>query len=93
MNTASTHVHCSYQVDFNEGSPIRYVKYYVNSAICENMGLDYVLMPSVWSSPDQRYTDNLLDVLGDLVKCLQVWIVLLNSYALNNIISLLKFLL
>ena len=65
-------VHCSYKVDFSEGPTVRCVKYYVNSAICENLGLDYVLMPSVWSSPDQRYADNLLDVLGDLVNFLQV---------------------
>ena len=61
-------VHCSYQVDFSEGPPIQCVKYHVNSAICENLGLDHVLMPSIWSSPDQHHADNLLDVIGNLVN-------------------------
>ena len=63
-----THFHCSYLVDFSEGTPIRCVKYNVNSAICENLGLDHVHMPSIWSSPDQYHADDLLDVLGNLVS-------------------------
>ena len=64
--------YCSYQVDFSEGPPIQCAKYHVNSAICENLGLNNVLVPSIWSSPDQHYADNLLDVIGDLVRCLTI---------------------
>ena len=63
-----SHFYCSYQVDFIEGTPIQCVKYNANSAICDNLGLKNILMPSIWSSPDQHYADNLLDALGDLVS-------------------------
>ena len=62
--------HCSYDVDFGEGPPVRCVKYYVNSAVCENLGLKNILTPSIWSSPDQRFADILLDIQGLLVRFL-----------------------
>ena len=58
----------SFHIEFQEGAAPQCVEYTVNSAICEDLGLKKILIPNIWSSPDQYYSANLLDVLGDLVS-------------------------
>ena len=57
----------SYDVNFREGPKIHCEPYSVTAAVCEDLELTEVIVPTIWSSPDQSYAQVLLAVVGDLV--------------------------
>ena len=59
---------CSYEAKFHNGPPIRCEKYQVSADLCDNMGLTYVTMSTIWSAPDQTYAAQLLATLGKQVS-------------------------
>ena len=54
----------SYEAKFHIGPPIRCEKYQVSADLCDNMGLTHVIMPTMWSAPDQSYAAQHLAALS-----------------------------
>ena len=58
----------SYDLNFQNGPPIRCEKYTVSLDLCDNFGITEVTMPTIWSAPDQAYASHLIATVGKAVS-------------------------